>query len=517
MADQKSESGFQFDSRPTTKEFPSSGIYPYRSGIHEEMYRSKPWTIRQYSGFGSPLDANKRLKALIAAGVSGLSIAFDLPTQMGFDSDADIAAGEVGKVGVSINHLGDMRDLFSGIDISKISTSMTINATAPMILIMYQLVAEEQGIEAHELRGTIQNDLLKEFISRGTYIFPPKHSLDLAIETILYCKDFLPNWNPISFSGYHMAEAGANPVQEIAFTFANAIEHLKRLTSLGVEIDSIAPQLTFFFATRITLLEEVAKFRAAREVWAGIMQNQFKASDKKSLKLRFHTQTAGVELIANNPYLNLVRVTIQALGAIFGGTQSLHTNAFDEAIRLPNEDSATFAIRTQQIIMKETDLTSAIDPFQGSYVVENMTDEFVKEIKIKLEEIEKLGGSLRCIEQGYQSSLIEENAFKISQDIDSGRKRVVGLNFLEDESSVPTEFGREESSDTFFGVRFEDFKLSRNLTELNEALVKLKTTAFDQNQILPSLKECIKAGATIGEMSNVLRECWGTHTSRNSI
>jgi methylmalonyl-CoA mutase N-terminal domain/subunit len=517
MPDQKSESGFEFDSRPTSREFPDSGIYPYRSGIHEKMYTAKPWTIRQYSGFGSPLDANKRLKALIAAGVSGLSIAFDLPTQMGFDSDADIAIGEVGKVGVSINHLGDMRDLFSGIDISKISTSMTINATAPILLIMYQIIAEEQGINTNDLRGTIQNDLLKEFISRGTYIFPPQQSLDLAIETILYCKEFLPNWNPISFSGYHMAEAGADPVQEIAFTFSNAIEHLKHLVSMGVEIDSIAPQLTFFFAARITLLEEIAKFRAAREVWAEIMKNQFQAHDEKSFKLRFHTQTAGVQLVSNNPYLNLVRVTIQAIGAIFGGTQSLHTNAFDEAIRLPNENSATFAIRTQQILMEETDLTSAIDPFQGSYVIENMTDKFIDEIKLKLQEIERLGGALMCIEQGHQRNLIEENAFKISKDLDSGTKKIVGLNFPNEDIPSQAEFGKEESYDSSLEHKFESFKLSRNMVEVNETLLKLKKAASTKDKILPSLKECIKAGVTVGEMSNVLRECWGTYTSRDKL
>lgn len=513
MAKDKSESGFRFDSRPTISAISEPGIYPFRAGIHEGMYTSKPWTIRQYSGFGNADDANKRLKSLIAAGVTGLSIAFDLPTQMGFDSDAEISRGEVGKVGVSINHLGDMRTLFSGIDISKISTSMTINSTAPIILLMYQLIAEEQGIKLNELRGTIQNDILKEYISRGTYIYPASNSLDLAVETILYCQELLPNWNPISISGYHMAEAGADSVQEIAFTFANAIEYIEKLISLGVEVDLIAPQLTFFFAARITLLEEVAKFRAAREVWATIMKEKFHSKKIKSQQLRFHTQTAGVQLIAKDPQLNAIRVTIQAISAIFGGTQSLHTNAFDEAIRLPNEDSATLAIRTQQIIMEETDLTCAVDPFRGSYLIENMTEDFIIAIRTQLDEIEKIGGALRGIEKGHQQSKIEENAYRISKEIDQGIRKIVGLNFLEGRipnDLTPEGFETEVDDESF---ELADYKLARDQDILESMLNELKKAAVEHEKILPRMKECILAGATIGEISNTLRDCWGTYAS----
>ena len=416
MTERLSESGIYYDSTPIVTGAPAAGEYPFRSGIHQNMYKDHPWTIRQYSGFGNPTEANHRLKSLIESGVTGLSIAFDLPTQMGLDPDNELATAEVGKVGVSISNLQDMRQLFADIDISKISTSMTINATAPILLLMYQILAEERGIDVGELRGTIQNDILKEYIARGTYIFPPTKSLELAAETIIYCNKHLPKWNSISISGYHMSEAGATAVQEIAFTFANAIAYLNTLVAVGVDIDEIAPRISFFFSSRITLIEEIAKFRAAREIWAKITKDRYGAKNPKSWQLRFHTQTAGVQLIAQSPELNVVRVAIQALGAVFGGTQSLHANAFDEAIALPSENSARIALQTQQIIMEETDLTYAVDPFKGSYLVENMTNQLIEAISHEISKIDSIGGALQGIHSGYQIDKIETNAFTIARE-----------------------------------------------------------------------------------------------------
>jgi methylmalonyl-CoA mutase N-terminal domain/subunit len=506
--EQKSESGVPYDSTPISAAHPGAGEYPYRSGIHREMYKVRPWTIRQYAGFGNPGEANLRLKSLIESGVTGLSIAFDLPTQMGLDPDNELASAEVGKVGVSISNLDDMRKLFEGIDISKISTSMTINATAPILLLMYQILAEERGIELSEIRGTIQNDILKEYIARGTYIFPPSKSLELAAETIIYCNNNLPNWNSISISGYHMSEAGATAVQEIAFTFSNAISYLNVLVDKGIQIDDIAPRISFFFAARMTVLEEIAKFRAAREVWATITKERFGAENPKSWQLRFHTQTAGVQLIAQSPELNIVRVALQSLGAVFGGTQSLHSNAFDEAIALPSDNSARIALQTQQIIMEETDLTKAIDPFKGSFLIENMTNQMVKQIEMELVSIDALGGALQGIQSGYQMDKIEENAFLIAREVEEDLRKIVGLNFSKSDNSIFPDSEFVYSKENNIVDSFSNYKKSRNHKEVEQSLLAIREIASFEGALLPAMKVSLLAGATIGEICNELKNAW---------
>lgn len=378
------------------------GAYPFTRGVYPSMYTGRPWTMRQYAGFGTAVESNARYKQLIANGTMGLSVAFDLPTQMGHDSDAPISSGEVGKVGVAIDSIDDMRILFDGIPLDKVSTSMTINAPGALLLLLYQLVGEEQGVPADKLTGTIQNDVLKEYIARGTYIFPPKPSLRLIADIFKYCRAEIPKWNTISISGYHMAEAGASPAQEIAFTLADGIEYVRTAVAAGMDVDDFAPRLSFFFVARTTILEEVAKFRAARRIWARVMKEEFGAKNPKSLMLRFHTQTAGVQLTAQQPEVNLVRVAVQGLAAVLGGTQSLHTNSFDEAIALPTDKSARLALRTQQVLAYETDVTATVDPFAGSYVVERMTDEVEAAALELMGRVEDMGGAVSAIERGFQ-------------------------------------------------------------------------------------------------------------------
>ncbi|HTX01980.1 MAG TPA: methylmalonyl-CoA mutase family protein, partial [Acidimicrobiales bacterium] len=382
------------------------GEFPFTRGIHPTMYRGRPWTIRQYAGYGSAAESNARYRTLIAEGGTGLSVAFDLPTQMGYDSDHPLAAGEVGRVGVAIDSIEDMRTLFAGIDLSAVSTSMTINAPAAVLLLLYQLVAEEQGADPAKLSGTVQNDVLKEYIARGTYIFPPRASLRLTTDLFAYCSSQLPSWNTISISGYHMAEAGATPVQELAFTFADAIEYVGAAIAAGLRVDDFAPRLSFFFVARTQLLEEVAKFRAARRLWAHIMKNEFGAQDPRSQMLRFHTQTAGVQLTAQQPEVNLIRVSLQALAAVLGGTQSLHTNSYDEALALPSAKAARLAVRTQQVIAHETDLTATVDPFAGSYAIESMTDDIESAARELMDRVEEMGGAAAAIERGFQKAEI---------------------------------------------------------------------------------------------------------------
>ena len=401
------------------------------------MYTGRPWTMRQYAGFGTAVESNRRYHQLIAAGSSGLSVAFDLPTQMGYDSDNPIAHGEVGKVGVAIDSIDDMRMLFDGIPLGEVSTSMTINAPAAVLLLLYQLVAEEQGVPGSALTGTTQNDVLKEYIARGTYIYPPAHSLRLITDVFRYCKAEIPRWNTISISGYHMAEAGATPAQEIAFTIADGIAYVRAAVESGLAVDEFAPRLAFFFVARTTLLEEVAKFRAARRIWAQVMRDDFGAEDPKSLMLRFHTQTAGVQLTAQQPEVNLVRVAVQALGAVLGGTQSLHTNAYDEAIALPTEKAARLALRTQQVLAYESDVTATVDPFAGSYAIEAMTDAVEAEARALMDRVEEMGGAVAAIEQGFQKSEIERSAYRIAREIDSKERVVVGLNRFALDSGGP--------------------------------------------------------------------------------
>jgi methylmalonyl-CoA mutase, N-terminal domain len=509
MVDRISESGIRYDSAPISTVATEPGDFPYRSGIHPDMYKAKPWTIRQYAGFGNPIEANLRLKSLIESGVTGLSIAFDLPTQMGLDPDNELARAEVGKVGVSVSNLQDMRNLFEGIDLSRISTSMTINATAPILLLMYQIVAEEKGIDRDSIRGTIQNDILKEYIARGTYIFPPSKSLELATETIIYCQKNLPNWNSISISGYHMSEAGATAVQEIAFTFSNAIEYLNILINSGVDIDDIAPRVSFFFSARMTFLEEIAKFRSAREVWATIIKDQFGAKNPKSWQLRFHTQTAGVQLIAQNPELNIARVTLQALGAVLGGTQSLHANAFDEAIALPSDKSAKIALQTQQIIMEETDITNAVDPFRGSFLIENMTNQMIHEIEAELSTIEQLGGALQGIHKGYQVDKIETNAFLIAREIEEGSRKVIGLNHGNSTSLTFVDSNFTQVASSGIVETFSRYKLNRNSHRITETLKSLADTASSGGPLMSVIRDCLIAGVTIGEICGQLSHAWG--------
>src|SRR5215217_4554683 len=384
------------------------GAYPYTRGVYPSMYTGRPWTMRQYAGFGSARESNRRYHQLVAAGTGGLSVAFDLPTQMGYDSDEPIASGEVGKVGVAIDSLDDMRLLFDGIPLGEVSTSMTINAPGAVLLLLYQLVAEEHGVDPRTLTGTIQNDVLKEYIARGTYIYPPRESLRLVADTFAHCRAELPRWNTISISGYHMAEAGATPAQEVAFTLANARAYVQAALDAGLAVDEFAPRLSFFFVARTTLLEEVAKFRAARRIWASLMRDRFGARDPRSLMLRFHTQTAGVQLTAQQPEVNLVRVTLQALGAVLGGTQSLHTNSFDEAIALPTDFSARIARNTQLILAEESGVTAVADPLAGSYYVEALTSSLIVEARKLIEEVEALGGMTKAVEAGMPKLRIEE-------------------------------------------------------------------------------------------------------------
>src|SRR5579859_4272569 len=404
------------------------GEYPFTRGVYPTMYVTRPWTMRQYAGFSTAADSNRRYQQLIAAGTTGLSVAFDLPTQMGFDSDAPQARGEVGKVGVAIDSIEDMQILFGGIPLDAVSTSMTINAPAAVLLLLYELVAAERGIAADRLNGTIQNDILKEYIARGTYIYPPVPSLRLVADTFAYCGARIPRWNTISISGYHMAEAGATPVQEIAFTLANAKEYVRAAIAAGLAVDEFAPRLSFFFVARTTLLEEVAKFRAARWLWAHIMADEFGAQDPRSQMLRFHTQTAGVQLTAQQPEVNMARVTVQALAAVLGGTQSLHTNSYDEAIALPTEKAARLALRTQQVLAFETDLTATADPLAGSYAVESMTLAVRDEAAELISRVEEMGGAVAAIERGFQKAEIERSAYRVARQIDAGERVVVGVN-----------------------------------------------------------------------------------------
>lgn len=409
-----------------------AGEFPFRSGIHKEMYKTKPWTIRQYAGFGTPEQTNQKFKDLIANGVTGLSVAFDLPTQMGLDPGDPLALGEVGQIGVSISNLNDMRKLLADIPLDQISISMTINATAPIIYLMYSIIAEERNYNLDQLRGTIQNDILKEFISRNTYIFSPEFSMTLTTNLIQYSLRNTPKWNPISISGYHMSEAGATSIQELAFTFTNAIAYIDDLILHGSTIDEIAPRLSFFFSAKLNLIEEVAKFRAARDVYARLIQERYKPQNEFSTRLRFHAQTSGAELSADKPELNLIRVTIQALAAILGGTQSLHTNSFDEALSLPTEFAASLAVDTQAILQQETHLLDHVDPFEGSIVVEALTDEIIAGTEKSIEQVINLGGALNAIKAGYQKSLISSEALKISLALESGERIRVGYSSEKD-------------------------------------------------------------------------------------
>jgi methylmalonyl-CoA mutase N-terminal domain/subunit len=488
------------------------GEYPFTRGVQPTMYRGRFWTMRQYAGFGTAEESNRRYHYLLKSGQTGLSVAFDLPTQMGRDPDSPRARGEVGKVGVSIASLKDMETLLEGIPLGEVSTSMTINATASTLLCLYAAVGEQQGVPLEQLSGTVQNDILKEYMARGTYIFPPQPSLRLITNMFAFCAKRVPKWNPISISGYHIREAGSTAAQEIAFTLADGIEYVRTAVAAGMEVDDFAPRLSFFFVSRTTILEEVAKFRAARRIWARVMREEFGAKDPKSWMLRFHTQTAGVQLTAQQPEVNLVRVAVQALAAVLGGTQSLHTNSFDEAIALPTDKSARLALRTQQVLAYETDVTATVDPFAGSYVVEKMTDDVEAAALDLMAKVEELGGAVAAIERGFQKSEIERNAYRIALETDAGERVVVGVNrFTLDEEEPYEPLRVDPAIEAQQAARLAALRAARDSAAVEAALAALRKAASGTENVLYPMRDALRARATVGEVCNALREVWGTY------
>jgi len=488
------------------------GAYPFTRGIYPAMYRSRLWTMRQYAGYAGAEESNRRFRYLLDQGQTGLSVAFDLPTQMGLDSDHPMAEGEVGKVGVAIDSLADMEVLFDRIPLDRVSTSMTINATAAILLCMYAVVAERQGVPADRLDGTTQNDLLKEYIARGTYIYPPGPSMRLVTDTFAFCAERLPRWNPISVSGYHIREAGATAVQEVAFTLGNAIAYLDAARGAGLPMDRIAPQLAFFFDAQMYFFEEIAKYRAARRLWARIMRERFGARDPQSCMLRFHTQTAGVALTAQQPDNNVVRVTLQALAAVLGGTQSLHTNARDEALALPTDTAALLALRTQQIIAYETGVADTVDPLAGSFYVETLTSEIERRADAYLEQIQGIGGMLRAIEQGYVQREISEAAYREQQDVERGRRVIVGVNrFQAAEEHLPSLLRVDPTVVDRQTARLHRVRAERDGSRVSAALAALGDGAAGRENLLPLIAEAVRAYATIGEICDTLRASFGVY------
>ncbi|MDP8969627.1 MAG: methylmalonyl-CoA mutase family protein [Actinomycetota bacterium] len=494
------------------------GTFPFTRGVYRDMYRGRLWTVRQYAGFATAAESNARYKYLLAQGQTGLSVAFDLPTQMGYDSDHELAAGEVGKVGVAIDSVADMRRLFDGIPLDQVSTSMTINAPASLLLLLYELVGEEQGVDPARLRGTIQNDVLKEYIARGTYIFPPEASLRIVTDTFAYCAERLPNFHSISISGYHIGEAGATAVQEVAFTLANAIAYVQAAVDAGLDVVAFAPRLSFFFVARCSLLEEVAKFRAARRMWARIMRDRFGAADARSQMLRFHTQTAGVQLTAQQAEVNLARVTIQALAAALGGTQSLHANAFDEALALPSEKAARLALRTQQVIAHETDVALTADPLAGSWFVESLTDEIERRARDYLERIDELGGAVAAIEGGYQKRELERSAYELTQAVEREEQIVVGVNRYRIDEDVEPELQRVDDAVRDAQVaRLQRIRAQRDADAVDAALTDVAKAAEGGDNLLPVMKEALARMATIGEVCDALRGVFGQYRPPDAL
>jgi len=488
------------------------GEYPYTRGTQPTMYRGKLWTMRQYAGFGTAKESNQRYRYLLSQGTSGLSVAFDLPTQIGYDSDGQLAYGEVGKVGVAIDTLADMEMLFDKIPLDKISTSMTINASASVLLAMYIAVAEKQGISKNKISGTIQNDILKEYIARGTYIFPPKPSMRLITNIFEYCAKEIPGWNTISISGYHIREAGSTASQEVGFTLANGIAYVEAAIKSGLNVDDFAGQLSFFFNSHNDLLEEVAKFRAARRLWARIMKNRFKAKKSRSMMLRFHSQTAGSTLTAQQVDNNIVRVTIQALAAVLGGTQSLHTNSKDEALALPTEQAVRTALRTQQVIAYESGITNTIDPLAGSYYVEAMTDQIEKEAEDYINKIDALGGMIEAIENGYVQTEIQKAAYKFEKEMENGKKIVVGRNKFQSKEDEEPELLKIDMKGQEEQIKFlNKIKNERNSKEVDKTLNDLKKAAGTDQNLIPYIITAVKAYASVGEICNTLREVFGEY------
>ncbi len=490
------------------------GEYPFTRGIQPTMYRGRFWTMRQYAGFASAEESNQRYLYLLGQGQTGLSIAFDLPTQIGYDADDPLSIGEVGKVGVSVCSLEDMEILFRGIPLDKVSTSMTINAPASVLLAMYIAVAKRQGVEEKKLRGTIQNDILKEYIARGTYIFPPEPSMRLITDIFSYCAQHVPYWNTISISGYHIRESGSTAVQEVAFTLANAIAYVKSATEAGLKVDEFAPQLSFFFNAHNDFLEEVAKYRAARRLWAEIMHERFKAQDPRSVMLRFHTQTAGSTLTAQQPENNVVRVTLQALAAVMGGTQSLHTNSMDEALWLPTERSVRTALRTQQVIAYESGVANTIDPLGGSYMIEYLTDQIYLLAKEYIQKIDDMGGALSAIEKGYMQNEIQEAAYQYQKAVERKQQIVVGVNaFQVDEKQQLERLKVDPTIEQEQRRRLANMRQNRDQQKVQELLAQLETAAHGKDNLMPLMVICAENWVTLGEMCGVLRSVWGEYQS----
>lgn len=488
------------------------GEFPFTRGIHPAMYRSRFWTMRQYAGYADAVESNRRYRYLLEQGQTGLSVAFDLPTQIGYDSDDPLAHGEVGKVGVAISSLKDMEVLFQGIPLDRVSTSMTINAPAAILLAMYLAVARKQGVSSDKLRGTIQNDILKEYIARGTYIFPPEPSMRLITDVFSYCHQHVPHWNTISISGYHIREAGATAVQELAFTFANAIAYVEAALNAGMEIDIFAPQISFFFNAHNHFFEEIAKFRAARRIWARLMRNRFGAENPNSWLLRFHTQTGGSTLTAQQPENNVVRVALQALAAVLGGTQSLHTNSMDEALWLPTEKAVQVALRTQQIIAYESGVADTIDPLAGSYLVEYLTDEIENQTMSYLKKIDEMGGALAAIESGFVQREIQDSAYRYQQALENGEEVVVGLNAFQISQKVELErLQVDPAIEAEQCRRLKELRERRDTQKVRELLIRVENCARSRDNLMPVFIACVENDVTLGEICRVLREVWGEY------
>ncbi len=489
------------------------GEYPYTRGLYPEMYRRRPWTMRQYAGFSSAEESNRRYRYLLAQGTTGLSVAFDLPTQIGYDSDHAMARGEVGRVGVAISSIEDMRRLFDQIPLDQVTTSMTINATASILLALYLAVAEEQGVSWEKVGGTVQNDILKEYAARGTYIYPPKPSLKLVTDVIAFCAERVPKWNTISISGYHMREAGSTAVQEVAFTLAHGLAYVQAALDRGLGIDEFAPRLSFFFNAHNNFLEEVAKFRGARRLWAELVKERFSPKDPRSLWMRFHTQTAGSTLTAQQPMNNVVRVAIQALAAVCGGTQSLHTNSLDEALGLPTEDAARLALRTQQILASESGVTDVADPLGGSYVIEAWTDEIVRGARSYIQKIEEMGGALAALERGFQQREIADAAYRYQIAVEEGRQKVVGVNVFASQGEAPTEVLKiDPAAEREQVERLRALRARRDAGDAGKAgtvLRSLAAAAGEDRNLMPSILDCVRAEVTLGEIADTLRGIYG--------
>ena len=494
------------------------GEYPFTRGVYSGMYRRRNWTMRQYAGFGSAQETNRRFRYLLDAGQTGLSVAFDLPTQMGYDSDHPKAAAEVGRVGVAIDSLADMELLFDQIPLAEVSTSMTINATAAILLLLYELVAEKQGASRDQVTGTTQNDILKEYAARGTYIYPPKPSMRIVTDVFAYCKDNLPKWNTISISGYHMREAGCTAVQEVAFTLADGIAYVEAAIEAGLDVDDFAPRLSFFFACHMNFFEEAAKFRAARRLWASIMKERFAAKNPKSMMLRFHTQTGGATLTAQQPENNIVRTALEALSAVLGGTQSLHTNSFDEALSLPSEKAARIALRTQQVMAHEAGLSDTADPLGGSWFVEALTDEIEEKARAYIEKIDDLGGGVEAVDSGWVKNEIEESAYRMTKQIESGERVVVGVNKFRTEIEDPVELMELDPALAARQLeRLERVRSERDGAAVDAALKMLDDAARGRDNLLYPMRDALKAYATVGEVSDTLRNVFGEYDARARV